>query len=353
MLVPGIIAATFAASVMKVPADVAVAPRGVTKTMVGTVAFSIAWMMSWVDETRPPGVELDQDRRSFFGLGLLDRPDQIVGARRIDRAVDRHDEDVACEGRREDRASQGPRARTHRARLRPILAHRPLSVFDPIEELGRHARLRQQRQLFHLTLHSAKRRAPRSRRPRSPHPSERCRSPRSGRSPCARACRCAAATTAWLAAAKPTTVRSPFFALISLKDVRVLDELAEGHALSLGHVLLLDLPSSAFTGRKSATAAALTTIALSLNEARTVVAHLRAVRTDAESTPCGVGPRSVDPRRRAALVAAARWAASARRAAAAARRAEPVRHAAHRVADRLTPAARRDRTRPRAPPTRR
>ncbi len=56
MLVPGIIAATFAASVMKVPADVAVAPRGLTKTIVGTVAFNIAWMMSWVDETRPPGV---------------------------------------------------------------------------------------------------------------------------------------------------------------------------------------------------------------------------------------------------------------------------------------------------------
>ena len=48
--------ATFAASVMKVPAEIAPAPRGVTKTIVGTLAFNIAWITSWVAETSPPGV---------------------------------------------------------------------------------------------------------------------------------------------------------------------------------------------------------------------------------------------------------------------------------------------------------
>ena len=56
MLVPGAIAATCPASVMKVPAEAAQAPWGVTYTMTGSFAFSIAWMMSLVEASRPPGV---------------------------------------------------------------------------------------------------------------------------------------------------------------------------------------------------------------------------------------------------------------------------------------------------------
>ncbi len=41
---------------MKVPAEPAQAPCGDTYTTIGTVALSIAWMMSLVAETRPPGV---------------------------------------------------------------------------------------------------------------------------------------------------------------------------------------------------------------------------------------------------------------------------------------------------------
>ena len=56
MLVPGAIAATCPASVMKVPAEAAQAPCGETNTITGSFALSIAWMMSLVDASRPPGV---------------------------------------------------------------------------------------------------------------------------------------------------------------------------------------------------------------------------------------------------------------------------------------------------------
>jgi len=56
MLVPGAIAATCPAMVMKVPAEPAQAPCGATYTSTGTRALSIAWITSLVDSTSPPGV---------------------------------------------------------------------------------------------------------------------------------------------------------------------------------------------------------------------------------------------------------------------------------------------------------
>ena len=56
MLVPGAMAATCPAIVMKVPADAARAPLGDTYTTTGTLAFRIALTIMRVDSTRPPGV---------------------------------------------------------------------------------------------------------------------------------------------------------------------------------------------------------------------------------------------------------------------------------------------------------
>ena len=56
MLVLGAITATCAAAVMKVPAEAACAPRGETKTTVGTVALSRDSDILRVEERRPPGV---------------------------------------------------------------------------------------------------------------------------------------------------------------------------------------------------------------------------------------------------------------------------------------------------------
>src|SRR5439155_10887646 len=54
--VPGAIAATFAASVMKTPALPACAPRGPTQTITGIFALSSLSTMSQVELTAPPGV---------------------------------------------------------------------------------------------------------------------------------------------------------------------------------------------------------------------------------------------------------------------------------------------------------
>ncbi len=56
MLVAGAIAATWPASVMKVPALAARLPAGATHTITGIGASSSAWTMSRVASSEPPGV---------------------------------------------------------------------------------------------------------------------------------------------------------------------------------------------------------------------------------------------------------------------------------------------------------
>ena len=56
MLVEGAIAATWAASVRKTPAEPARAPGGPTQKTTGTLADSSAWTTSRVVESNPPGV---------------------------------------------------------------------------------------------------------------------------------------------------------------------------------------------------------------------------------------------------------------------------------------------------------
>src|SRR5207247_5796501 len=56
MLVAGAIAAMWAASVMKTPAEAARAPVGATKMITGTSAFNIRWTITRMDRSSPPGV---------------------------------------------------------------------------------------------------------------------------------------------------------------------------------------------------------------------------------------------------------------------------------------------------------
>jgi len=56
MLVAGAIAAMWAASVMKTPAEAARAPVGATKMITGTSAFNIRWTIARMDRSSPPGV---------------------------------------------------------------------------------------------------------------------------------------------------------------------------------------------------------------------------------------------------------------------------------------------------------
>jgi hypothetical protein len=70
MLVPGAMAATCPARVMKVPAEAAQAPRGATYTTTGTRALRIAWMMSLVEESSPPGVSSSMSRASACSRSL-------------------------------------------------------------------------------------------------------------------------------------------------------------------------------------------------------------------------------------------------------------------------------------------
>ncbi len=56
MLVPGAIAATWAASVINTPAEPAPAPLGPTQTMTGTCAPSISLTIVRVEVSSPPGV---------------------------------------------------------------------------------------------------------------------------------------------------------------------------------------------------------------------------------------------------------------------------------------------------------
>ena len=53
---PGAIAATCAAYVMNTPADAALEPAGATYTIIGTSEERIAFTISLMDKSRPPGV---------------------------------------------------------------------------------------------------------------------------------------------------------------------------------------------------------------------------------------------------------------------------------------------------------
>src|SRR2546425_2044120 len=56
MLVAGAIAATWAAIVMKTPAEAARAPVGATYTMTGTSALNMRWTIARIERSSPPGV---------------------------------------------------------------------------------------------------------------------------------------------------------------------------------------------------------------------------------------------------------------------------------------------------------
>ena len=64
MLLEGAIVATWAARVMKTPAEPARAPGGPTHSTTGTLAVSSAWTMSRVVERTPPGVSRRTTRAS-------------------------------------------------------------------------------------------------------------------------------------------------------------------------------------------------------------------------------------------------------------------------------------------------
>ena len=66
MLVPGAIAAMSAARTMKQPAEAARAPRGPTNTITGTRAFISFWIISRMEESRPPGVSSSRTNAAAF-----------------------------------------------------------------------------------------------------------------------------------------------------------------------------------------------------------------------------------------------------------------------------------------------
>ena len=89
MCVPGAIAATSAAIVMRNPADAARLPGGDTKTTTGVLDSMMAVLMSRVESTSPPGVRSDDDEEiGLRGIGLGDRPSDVGGRDRMDDAVD-------------------------------------------------------------------------------------------------------------------------------------------------------------------------------------------------------------------------------------------------------------------------
>ena len=63
MCVPGDIAATSAAMVMRNPADAARLPEGETKTATGVFAWMMAVLISRVESTSPPGVRRKRTTR--------------------------------------------------------------------------------------------------------------------------------------------------------------------------------------------------------------------------------------------------------------------------------------------------
>src|SRR3984885_13787765 len=80
MLVPGAIAATSAASTMMHPADAARAPRGATNTITGARAFISRWMISRIEESRPPGVSSWRTNAAEFRASASEMPRAIYSA---------------------------------------------------------------------------------------------------------------------------------------------------------------------------------------------------------------------------------------------------------------------------------
>ena len=90
MCVPGAIAATSAAMVMRNPADAARLPDGPTNTATGVFAAMIALLMSRVESSRPPGrAQREHEQRGAGGVGLLRSRERMYSATdRMDDAVD-------------------------------------------------------------------------------------------------------------------------------------------------------------------------------------------------------------------------------------------------------------------------
>ena len=86
MCVPGAIAATSAAIVIRKPADAARFPDGPTKTATGVRARMIALLMSRVESTRPPGRTKREDNER--GAGSVRAPDRFTDVFSDDRMDD-------------------------------------------------------------------------------------------------------------------------------------------------------------------------------------------------------------------------------------------------------------------------
>ena len=89
MCVPGAIAATSAAIVIRKPADAAREPDGPTNTATGVFAAMIAVLMSRVESTRPPGVRRVMTSSAAPAASACgDRAAHVFGGDRMDDAVD-------------------------------------------------------------------------------------------------------------------------------------------------------------------------------------------------------------------------------------------------------------------------
>ena len=88
MLEVGCIAATSAASVRNTPAEPARAPAGPTHTRIGTCEPSIAWTISRVASSAPPGVERDREHRVASRARLREPGRDVLGRPAGDRSAD-------------------------------------------------------------------------------------------------------------------------------------------------------------------------------------------------------------------------------------------------------------------------
>ena len=110
--VPGAMAATSAAMVMRKPADAARFPDGPTKTTTGTRDLMMALLISRVESTSPPGVrKREDDERRALTLGALDRAFDVLRGDGVNDSVDLGaDHERRCRRRRRRRLSQKPAA---------------------------------------------------------------------------------------------------------------------------------------------------------------------------------------------------------------------------------------------------
>ena len=120
MCVPGAMAATSAAIVIRKPADAAREPDGPTNTTTGVRALRMAELMSRVESTRPPGVRRVMTIAAAPGrVGLRQGAAEILRGDRVDDAVNLGEVD---DGRRRSaRRRRDLQARLRLARRRPDL----------------------------------------------------------------------------------------------------------------------------------------------------------------------------------------------------------------------------------------